>query len=125
MLLYSLTTIAISLALSIRLTETDQMFAFYLLPCRAWELGLGGLVAILLHDDVVEWLRVRITRFAVFRVEWVVRAVLEVVGWLGLFMAVYSYVLYNKRDDLFPGYKAMLPCFGIVLYILANVNRYK
>ena len=68
MLLYSLTTIAISLALSIRLTETDQMFAFYLLPCRAWELGLGGLVAILLHDDVVEWIRVRIARLAVFRV---------------------------------------------------------
>ena len=50
---------------------------------------------------------------------------LEATSWLGLFMAVYSYVLYNKRDDLFPGYKAMLPCFGIVLYILANVNRYK
>lgn len=47
--LYLIITNATSLALSVYLTDRNQMFAFYLLLCRSWELGLGGFIAVLLH----------------------------------------------------------------------------
>ena len=33
---YSIISILLSLILSIWITESNQMWAFYLLPCRAW-----------------------------------------------------------------------------------------
>lgn len=54
----------------------------------------------------------------------VLTVVLEILSWLGLAMVLASYAIYNKRDDHFPGYKALLPCFGVALFIAANFIRY-
>lgn len=114
-----------SLVMSILFTESDQMFAFYLLPCWAWELGLGGLVAILLHNDILDKMRDRIKKYKIFRNETFVTTLLEIMGWGGLILVLASYAIFNKNDDHFPGYKAMMPCFGVAIYIAANMIRYK
>lgn len=46
--------IGVSFVLSVILTETTPMFAFYLIVCRAWELGLGAILAIVLHKSSVD-----------------------------------------------------------------------
>lgn len=90
-----------SLVAGVLMTPLDQPSAFFLLPTRAWELLVGGLVgAMLLHGA---------PRFP----RW-----LEVAGgWLGLAMILSSALLYDERT-VFPGTAAMLPVFGTALVIL-------
>lgn len=90
-----------SLVAGVLMTPLDQPSAFFLLPTRAWELLVGGLVgAILLHG---------VPRFP----RW-----LEAVGgWIGLAMILGSALLYDETT-VFPGTAAMLPVFGTALVIL-------
>ena len=50
---------------------------------------------------------------------------LESASWVGLALILYSYIFFNKLDDPFPGYKALVPCRGCALFILANFVRYE
>ncbi len=81
----------------------EQPWAFFPLWTRAWELGLGGLVALVLRRR---------------------RAVLPpltaaVCGWLGLTGIVAASVLFTA-DTLFPGYAVALPVVATALVILAG-----
>lgn len=124
MLVYSIGSILISLALSIWLTASNQMFAFYLLPCRAWELGLGGLIAALLHDSVLIKMQTFFLHYRCFQNSKIVTVILEIISWVGLLMILFSYAFFNKTADKFPGFKALLPCCGVALFIAANFVRY-
>jgi peptidoglycan/LPS O-acetylase OafA/YrhL len=85
--------------------------AFYLLPMRAWELGLGVLIAVheVQHDGPVQLSMVAA----------------NLLGWLGLALIVASVLIYTE-STLFPGIAALLPTVGTACLINARcsfVNR--
>ncbi|WP_028278582.1 acyltransferase family protein [Arthrobacter sp. H5] len=92
-----------SFAASIFLTAVSQPWAFFSLPSRAWELGVGGLVAFALQYRTIP-----------------VGAKLANCGaWLGLVGLAASIVLLNAETP-FPGYAALLPVLSTALLILCG-----
>ena len=89
-----------SLFFSIVATPTLPNFSFYLLPARAWEMALGGVLA---FDN------------GIFRQP----VVATVAGWAGIGMMVASYFVFDKTTP-WPGYAAGLPCFGAMLLIASQ-----
>lgn len=75
--------------------------AFYLLPFRAWELGLGALVAL------------RAKRFEAPRWAWEVCSGGALAA-IGTAMATYD------SATIFPGFGALLPCAGTAAFIFSN-----
>ncbi|MEO8374464.1 MAG: acyltransferase family protein [Sphingomonas bacterium] len=100
---------AVSLLLSITLTRQFPGEAFYLLPARAWELGIGVLLALRLaggarpiSQRVQDWL-----------------------GWAGLTAVAASIALFDQRLP-YPGVAALLPTVGAAALILSErslINR--
>jgi peptidoglycan/LPS O-acetylase OafA/YrhL len=88
----------LSLGLSIWLVRTDQASAFYLLHSRAWELLLGGLLAL----GTFPAIRSRLLAGAL--------------GILGLALIAGS-VLFYRETMPFPGLAALAPCIGAALLI--------
>ncbi|MEL4318997.1 acyltransferase family protein [Leifsonia sp. YIM 134122] len=82
------------------LTFTNPPWAFFSLPTRAWELGAGGLLAMVMRTDPA-WVRSRAAGAA---------------AWLGLAAIVGASLLFDETT-LFPGYAALLPVLGAVLMI--------
>lgn len=102
-LLVILSLVAISsFALSLAVTYVVPAIAFFSLPTRAWELAVGGLIAL----TVAQWRRLPGT--------WARAA-----GWGGLALIVLAYVIFSK-DTLFPGAAALLPVLGTALVIGAG-----
>ncbi|MDE1310146.1 acyltransferase [Vibrio aestuarianus] len=75
--------------------------AYYLLPTRAWEMMIGG-VAYLYPLKLAE------NRKKIFE-------------WGGLVLIILSYVFISK-ENLWPGYLALIPVFGAFLLIQAQRN---
>lgn len=100
---------AISLALSVTLTRSFPVEAFYLLPTRAWELGIGVMLALL----------------AVGRARPIAQPVQEMLGIGGLIAVIASITLFDEHLP-FPGIAALLPTLGAAALILAErsiINR--
>ena len=89
-----------SLGISVAVTPVDNRFAFYLLPSRAWEFAMGGLLA---FDPGI----LRTTAWA------------EAASWCGILCMVLSFVLFNKLTP-FPSFTALLPCGGACLFIASQ-----
>jgi len=85
-----------SLGLGIAVLELDPPAAFYLLPCRAWEVGLGMLLALAPKG----W---RAPRGS---------------GLLGLLLIGIAVVGFDEHTP-FPGLAAVVPCVGSALVIAA------
>ncbi len=96
-----------SFALSVVMTESSQAWAFYMLPTRAWQLALGGLLAIV----ALERFRTR-----------PVSAGLALVGWAGLAAVIVAGLRY---DDLlaYPGTWALIPTLGAAAIIAGGDRR--
>jgi peptidoglycan/LPS O-acetylase OafA/YrhL len=92
----------VSFALSLAITYGAPAIAFYSLPTRAWQLGLGGLVAL----TAGHWRRMP-------------RHVAAVTGWAGLALIVLACAWFSPTT-LFPGTAALLPTVGAVLVIAAG-----
>lgn len=90
-----------SLGASVYLTHTQPVFAFYMLPTRAWELMAGGLLFL-------------------FPLQFGKRTGYAVEG-LGL-AAIAASVFYFTEQDRWPGYLALLPVIGTALVISANTQ---
>lgn len=91
-----------SFALSLAWTHDWPSWAFFSLPTRAWELALGGLVAL--------------TAGAWRRLPPVLAAL---VGWAGLSMIVVACVRFSSATP-FPGSAALLPVAGTAMVIAAG-----
>jgi peptidoglycan/LPS O-acetylase OafA/YrhL len=101
----SITLLAVlvsSLALAIWLTGVQQPWAFFSLPTRAWELAMGGLLAL---PWAVRLMPLRAAPFA---------------GWLGLGMVVLAGIVLSDTTP-FPGIAALLPTIGSALVIASGL----
>jgi peptidoglycan/LPS O-acetylase OafA/YrhL len=93
----------LSLGAAIWLTGVNQPWAFFLLPTRAWELAVGGLIAVALGR--LGGLSARLA--ASFTV-------------VGLAFVIVSALLFNDATP-FPGLAATLPVAGAALVILGGL----
>ena len=88
-----LVAVLASFALSLWLTDASPARAFYLLPTRVWQLGAGGLLALLLVAGTSR------------------RAGL--IAWLGLVAILFASVVLTPEMP-YPGLAALLPTLGAV-----------
>jgi peptidoglycan/LPS O-acetylase OafA/YrhL len=101
-LILSLVLVA-SITASIALTHSHPVWAFYLLPTRAWELLAGALLAVI-STAVIQRRDIR---------TW------NVLAWVGLAMIAASLFAIHEGSK-FPGWIALLPVIGTVLIIGPN-----
>jgi peptidoglycan/LPS O-acetylase OafA/YrhL len=93
-----------SFALSVDGVAYHPQAAFYLLPSRIWELGLGALVATFAQAaPYPRWIR-------------------EAASAIGLAMILCAVFFYDASTP-FPGIAALLPCTGAALFILSNGSQ--
>jgi len=94
----AITTI-LSFALSLFLTVANPIWAFYSLPTRAWELGIGALLLFIPE------------RFNSKR-----NIAKTISVWFGGFALLFSLFAFSERTA-FPGYNALLPTIGAATMI--------
>jgi peptidoglycan/LPS O-acetylase OafA/YrhL len=85
-----------SLGLSLWLTMKSPALAFYLLPCRAWELLLGSWLALTPALEQKAWLRPA--------------------SWLGLLALGVANFAYSNQTP-FPGVAALVPCLATFVMV--------
>jgi len=88
-----------SFIFSIYQTENSPIWAFYSLPTRAWELGLGALLVLLPP--------IKAKKF---------------IGLIGFLLVIISAFIFNESTP-FPGINAALPVIGTVL-LIATINSW-
>ncbi len=91
-----------SCAFSIWLTHASEPWAFFSLSTRAWELAIGGLVA--LGAPVIGRLRGR-----------------PLLGWIGLGLVLWSVLTYTASTP-FPGTAALVPVLGAAAVVAAGTG---
>jgi peptidoglycan/LPS O-acetylase OafA/YrhL len=88
----------VSLIASIVLTYRDQPTAFYLLPTRAWELGVGAILSIVVGRSLTHrpngW-----------------------VAFVGALLILVPVLVYQSGNPPFPGWSAVFPVVGTALVI--------
>ncbi len=92
-------TTVCSFGFSLHLTTANPIWAFYSLPTRAWELGLGALL--LFIPDKIS------ARRMVHR---------TLLVWAGAILLMTSVLIFSERTA-FPGYNALLPTLGTAILI--------
>ena len=93
---------ALSFALSLAVTYVVPSVAFFSLPTRAWQLAVGGLVAL----TAGQWRRLPATAAAI-------------AGWAGLALILLACTLLSATTP-YPGTAALLPVLGTALVIGAG-----
>ncbi|GAA0966556.1 acyltransferase family protein [Frigoribacterium faeni] len=93
-----------SFALCLWLVTVSQPWAFFSLPSRAWELGVGALLAV-----------------AAGRLADLPRVAASVLGWLGLGAIAVAVVAFDE-STVFPGAAALLPVLGTAAVIAAGTG---
>jgi len=93
------TVTALSFVFSIYQTETSPIWAFYSLPTRAWELGLGALLVLLPPIKTK-----------------------KLVGLLGFIFIIVSAFIFGETTA-FPGVNAVLPVLGTVM-LISTINSW-
>jgi peptidoglycan/LPS O-acetylase OafA/YrhL len=98
-----LTTVT-SFVLSVTLSTKFVNFSFYMLPTRAWELGLGSIVALLHLKNI--------------KIE--SRLVSNGLVFIGLMLITYGFVFLDESFS-YPSYWALFPVVGTVFIIYSSV----
>lgn len=80
--------------------------AFYLLPARFWELMLGGYLAHVTLNEKRFFVSSKINEETIANIK----------SFLGIFLIAAS-AIFIKKENIYPGYLALLPTFGTVLLI--------
>lgn len=94
----------LSLAHAIHLSFVDPAPAYFLTTTRIWELGIGGILAILPDSSRLP------------------RPVRSTAGWLGIAGISVAAAFYSNRLP-FPGYEALLPTVGAALLLAASLGK--
>lgn len=94
----------LSFACSVLKSYSDPSYAFYILPSRAWEMFLGGLV----------YYSVRYDKSTVNK---------KFCNYLGFLLIGISILIYNP-STVWPGFPALLPTIGAALVIYSGVNSF-
>ncbi|WP_163539690.1 acyltransferase family protein [Gracilibacillus sp. YIM 98692] len=95
-----------SLSYSIYITTVNQPWAYFDSFARVWEFSLGGILALLI--PYLSWKK----------------SVNLIVGWLGFAIISLTGIILPVTD-VFPGYAALLPTFGVILVIVSAENASK
>ncbi|MFP3323443.1 acyltransferase family protein [Planococcus sp. SIMBA_160] len=95
-----------SFGYSVYLTSANQPVAYYHTFTRVWEFGVGGILALTIHQLSVS-----------SRISWVF-------GWAGVIGLVSCGILLQVSQS-FPGYTALWPVLSAVLIIVAGNNSTK
>ncbi len=93
-----------SFVFSYWLTSAAQPWAFFSLPARAWELAIGGILAV-----------------AGARLSLVPERIAAVAGWIGVALVVLAGTVLNQTTP-FPGSAALLPTVGAALVIVSGAR---
>lgn len=103
---------AASLAYGIELTASGDASAYFVTPARMWELGVGGVLAVVMapRARALPW------RAAPALTSAMVRSLLALVGLTAICFSVFGY----DAETAFPGYAALLPVLGTAAIILAG-----
>jgi peptidoglycan/LPS O-acetylase OafA/YrhL len=96
---------ACSLAFSIWLTRANEPWAFFSLPTRAWELAVGGLLAL-----------------AVPRLRQLPSRWMAVLSWVGIGTIVFSVLAFSAATP-FPGTAALVPVAGAAAVVAGGCAR--
>lgn len=91
---------ALSFLGSLWLVSLDSAAAFYLLPARIWELGLGAILALAPSRNLSRRLN-------------------EILAFIGVGLIFFAIKFYNHETE-FPGAAAVLPCVGAALLIVTG-----
>ncbi|MCH7231402.1 acyltransferase [Glycomyces sp. L485] len=102
---FSIAIFALTLVLSVFITEQSQSTAYYAAHTRAWELAGGAFLALTLPT----WKRTP-------------QAAAWALGVVGLGAVIVSALLYDN-ETAFPGYTALLPVLGTMLVIVAGTSQ--
>jgi len=102
-----------SFAAGVAVTPVSQPIAFFLLPTRAWELGIGALIAFAPAGVAASGSRTGVPR--------ALRRVRVALGWLGLTGIVVSMLVFDEGTP-FPGTAAALPVLGTA-FVLAGASE--
>ncbi|MEW4489801.1 acyltransferase family protein [Thalassoglobus sp. JC818] len=94
----------VSLAISIWSVKVYPTSAFFLLPSRAWEMLLGGLLTYAPAPSALK------------------RWQLSGMSWMGI-LAIFAAGVLFDNSTLFPGVAALIPCIGSCLVIYANSSE--
>lgn len=94
--------VVLSLSWSIYLTATDAASAYFVTTTRAWEFGVGGLLALFAASPIAGRENLR-----------------SIVSWFGV-AAIAATALFYTAETPFPGYTALLPVLGTVAVIWAG-----
>jgi peptidoglycan/LPS O-acetylase OafA/YrhL len=98
----------LSFIVGVFLTLTDPKLAYMATQSRAWEFGVGAVVAI-----AAQWLSVQgVTRLG--------RALGSILGWAGLTAIAYSIVVFDGATP-FPGFAALVPTLGTAAIIAGGL----
>ena len=100
-----------SFALSLYWTYRSPLFAFYMMPSRAWQFALGAIVFLLVGSPAYH------VSTNVVQAAW-----LRPMGWLGLAMILLASLLV-ARTAPYPGTWALLPSFGAALVLAAGAQQ--
>lgn len=98
---------AVSFGLNLALFAVSPKASFFMLPPRAWELGIGGMVAMLEQEGLLTG--------------WASPSMRSAVGALGLAMILFSIFVLDS-NTAFPGWAALLPVAGAALVIVAGIG---
>ncbi|MDW8845684.1 acyltransferase family protein [Erwinia sp. MMLR14_017] len=96
--------ITVSLLLSIYAVTRKPTFTFYMLPTRAWELALGGIIA-------VAGLEAKMSNIS--------QGIKHLMSLAGLALILFGF-LWLDTSKPFPAWNALWPCLGSFLIVLAG-----
>ena len=94
----------VSFGINLWLTDHARVVAFYALPTRAWEFGLGGLATLIPRGAL------RLSR-----------ATWMAAGWLGMLLIIGSACTISSFLP-FPGWRALFPVVGTAITLLAGAE---
>ena len=92
----------LSLGLNLYVTNQIPSMAFYFLPTRAWELGVGAMVALLPYPLIKQ--------------KW-----LKIIQYTGFTLIILSSFVISEKG--FPGYQALLPVLATAIFIYSSQHK--